>query len=189
MLIAAVIYYFSDVPTLFAFLMPVAAHEMGHFAALSALKLRVRGMRLDMRGLCIEYTGSASPLAHALAAAAGPAAGILYALAAAWVAGRTGSRWASLSAGISTALTAFNLLPALPMDGGRIFTECCCALLGSRTGGILSRTVGASVGALMLAAGLYAMHEGYGAALEAAAVWVLLAQPEKLGIVNPKEIM
>jgi len=188
-LIAALIYYFTDTDRLFAFLMPVIAHEMGHVLALTSFSLRIKCVRLEIKGLCIEYSGIASPIKHALAAAAGPAAGIVYALAAAWVADRTGSEWAELSAGISLALSVFNMLPAIPLDGGRVLNECCCGLFGSRTGEIITQISGTAVGAALLFAGMYAMYKGYGAALEIAAVWILLAQSEKLGIVKPREIM
>ena len=189
LLIVALTYYLTDTRTFFAFLMPAAAHEMGHLAALSTFSLRVKGIRLDMKGLCIEYSGHAEAIKHALAAAAGPLAGLVYAALSAWVAGKTHSQWAELSAGISLALSAFNMLPAMPLDGGRVLMECCCGLFGTRTGEMITRIISTAVGAVMLFAGIYAMYNGYGAALEVAAIWILLSQSDKLGIVKPREIM
>ena len=61
------------------------------------------------------------------------------------------------SSGLSLVLSLFNLLPAPPLDGGRIAE----ALLGRRACSLL----GLITAGLTLSAGLYAVARGYGAAL------------------------
>ena len=109
----------------------VLAHELGH--ALVARKFNV-----PILGIDLHFFGGAAKLAYLpssprqeiLIAAAGPA--VSFALAAAsfalfvltdvWV-----LRWLAY---INFVLGAFNLLPALPMDGGRIFRAALSHRLG-----------------------------------------------------------
>lgn len=188
-LLAAGIYYVCDPALIAAALLPIAAHELSHIAALQALGLRVIGFRAELKGFCIDYGGCTGAVGHALAAAAGPMGGLWYAWAASWAGNRLDSSWLCLSAGISLLLSAFNLLPALPLDGGRILAHLSRALLGDKRGALLTEVVGVTVGAVLLAAGVLLMLRGRGIALTLAAIWLLLYQEDKLGIVKEMEMM
>lgn len=94
-----------------AFLLSAAVHELGHLAAMKLLKQPIYGFRWNICGAMIETT----PMEEWTAvrcALAGPAAGILFGCGILWV-------W-PLCAIISLGLSAGNLLPIYPMDGGRI---------------------------------------------------------------------
>lgn len=188
-LAAALLYFFLDTETLWAIALPVAAHELGHVLAFRLIGLRITSFRAELKGLCIDYCGFCGTAGHIFAAAAGPAAGLAYAFAASHWAKLTGSETAALSAGISLLLSAFNLLPVLPLDGGRIFSRAACGMLGIRRGEKLTERVGLAISGAMLAAGLLLLWKGQGAGLGMAALWLLLAQPEGEGIVKRKEIM
>ncbi len=188
-LAAALLYFFIDPKTLWALLLPAAAHELGHVLALRLMGMRIKGFRAEMKGLCIDYCGFCGNRGHIFAAAAGPMAGLLYAFAASYAARLFDSDTAALSAGISLLLSAFNLLPVLPLDGGRIFSLVACALLGVGRGERLTKKVGLVISAVALAAGLLLLWQGFGAGLTLAALWLLLAQPEGEGIVKRKEIL
>ena len=188
-LAAALLFFFMDTATLWAIALPVAAHELGHVLALRLLGMRIRGFRAEMKGLCIDYCGFCGTGGHIFAAAAGPLAGLVYAFAASCAARLFNSDMAALSAGISMLLSAFNMLPVLPLDGGRVFSWAACALLGAGRGERLSKKVGLALSAAALAAGLLLLWQGYGAGLSLAALWLLLAQPEGEGIVKRKEIL
>ena len=95
----ALIYYLSPVDKLLAVLLPVLVHELGHILALRLLGLRICHFRVEMKGLCIGYRGYAGALGHTLAAAAGPAFGLFYALGASLLAGRHQSAWLERSVG------------------------------------------------------------------------------------------
>lgn len=117
---AAILYpllYFFDTGGWFAALVPtVTFHELGHWAAVRCCGGHVRALRLDMAGLCMDISPLSSRKEEILCAAAGPAAGLLWILPALWA----GGSWGSQSALAALVINGFNLLPAAPLDGGRI---------------------------------------------------------------------
>lgn len=117
---AAVVYpllYFLDTDGWFAALLPGAAvHELGHALAIKLTGGAVLGMRLDLLGLRMDRLSARSGTAEALCAAAGPALGLVWAIAAGSIPGE----WWAKSARAAWMINLFNLLPALPLDGGRL---------------------------------------------------------------------
>ncbi len=188
-LLAGFLYYIGDPAVIAAVLLPAAAHELGHAAALALMGLKISGFRLELRGFCMEYSGYTGPAGHAMAAVCGPVAGLWYAWAASWLGNRLDSPWLCLTAGVSLLLSLFNLLPALPLDGGRVLAQLSCALLGQKRGERLTRSVSLGTGAALLAAGLWQMLRGRGAGLCLAAVWLLLYQEDERGLVKSCEIL
>ena len=172
---AALLYYLAPSDKLLVVLLPVIFHELGHILALRLLGLKICRFRIELKGLCMEYRGYAGGLGHALAAAAGPALGLLYALVASLLAVQYGNPWLELTAGVSLLLSAFNLLPALPLDGGRILYHLSAALFGERVAARVTDITSLVVGTTLLVLGAYLMFRGFGLALELAAVWLLLS--------------
>ena len=175
-LAAAFIYYIVDIETAIAIALPVAVHELSHIIALRLFGLKVKSVRAELTGLCIDYCGFAEPLAHAAAAFAGPAGGFIYAYAASLIARETGCAWMELSAGISLLLSVFNLLPVLPLDGGRILLGLMTMLFGAQAGERVTYRISFVITAVLLTAGaLLALNRG-SKAPAAAAIWLMLAQ-------------
>ncbi len=164
--------------------LPVLVHELSHAAALLLLGQRVTGISFDARGLCIGYDGTCSPLGHILAALAGPLGGALYALV-----GLTDVPWLKQSACLSLLLTAFNLLPLMPLDGGRVFSQLCVLALGKTRGERLCRTVSAALLTLLLLGGVILAAWKKSTAPLAAAIWLLLFQNEQETLVNQAKIL
>lgn len=162
-LAAGWIVYCVDSHTLLLILLPVLTHEMGHWLCLRAHGCRIRALQWELCGLCLRYDGDPGPWGQAAVALAGPAAGLCYA----WIAAHFGPS-GELSAGISLLLSAFNLIPALLLDGGRVAE----ALLSSES----ARRLSAVSSILTAFAGLILFVRGRGAALAAAGLFLLAAQ-------------
>ena len=148
LLLFALLYFFDDAGLVSALAPAALAHELGHAAALRLGGARIRRVRIGVFGVELRYAGLLSTGGAVFAVAAGPAAGALYA-AAAFLLG--GSFW-RLSGAVSVALTAFNLLPALPLDGGRLAEE----LAGGPFARRLSRAT-----AVLMAVGGVALFAAY----------------------------
>ena len=165
-LLLSALVFFCDSATLLALALATAAHELGHWAVLCALGARVSRICADAGGLCMEHSGALSRGAEIAAALAGPLAGALLCVLCALAGERTGSTFLYEVAGVSAALTVFNLLPALPLDGGRVL-ETLCGTRAVAVSGLITAL-------LLLSAGLAMVLLGMGAwCLAAAAVLTL----------------
>lgn len=89
-----------------------------------------------------------------IVALAGPAASLVLALLAAAWGRRFGGVDAYLLTGVSLALGIFNLLPAGPLDGGRVLRAMICWLVGpdagERTSGLLTKALALGLAGLGL---------------------------------------
>ena len=139
----ALLYFFGGIELPAALLAAVSAHELGHWAALRLCGARLTRLRAGLSGLEMDYAGTLRRPCALFTLAAGPLAGVVYAPAALAVGGSFGLYSGVLSLGLS----CFNLLPVLPLDGGRMAAE----LLGDGPARRLSRVLAA---ALLLAGGI-----------------------------------
>ena len=115
LLVFALLYFFDE-DGLYAALLPaVAVHEAGHWLFLRLGGLRLRRMSLGFFGMEMDYRGSLGGAMGALAIVAGPVFGLAYSALV-----FSENEYLRLSGGISLALSIFNLLPVLPLDGGRL---------------------------------------------------------------------
>ena len=160
LLLLALMYFFDGSGLLSAAAPAVCAHELGHLLALRLCARRLTRLRLGFMGLEMDYAPRLEGMRCALCALAGPLAGLVYALAAC-AAGR--DFWL-LSGALSLALTAFNLLPSLPLDGGRI----AISLLPERVARAVSRVTALA----LLGFGVLALVSRRSAALLPAGLWL-----------------
>lgn len=123
-----------------AALAAAAVHESGHILALRRCGAHITRVTLGLAGAEIGYAGALTRREEGLAAAAGPAFGALWALFA-----LTPGGFLARSGAASAVLTVFNLLPVLPLDGGR--------LLAVLAGEGRARRVSRAAALLLLAAG------------------------------------
>lgn len=165
-LLLALLYFFGDLQILAALLGSIAVHEGGHALALRTFGARVRRVRVDVTGFCMDFHGLRLTRGQeCVSAAAGPLAGGLTAWLLSFLGNWYGSAFLLLFAGTSLVLTVFNLIPAKPLDGWRVVSA-----LFPRA----AETVSLAAGSVTLFAGLWFMKAGYGPGLAVMGVILLL---------------
>ena len=157
-----------------ALLLPAAVHELCHVISLLLGGCRVRSIRPEAMGLCIRYQAPASEGVQLASALAGPFGGLVYALAL-W---RAEAPWLRLSAEWSLLLSLYNLLPILPLDGGRAFLHLARLRWGEERAQAWSRGLGLLFLIPLLGGGLFCLCRGLGSAPLIAGLWLLSAQLE-----------
>ena len=146
-------------------------HELGHTAAILLLGGGVRQLRLTAVGAELALDGT-RPLSYGrecAAALAGPGASLLTAVLAA-------RRSAYLLAGLSLGQGLFNLLPVLPLDGGRALGLLLCLRLGEDTARGMMHAVSAVLSGLLLGGGLVLLRVFGNPTLLVTAVWLTAGQ-------------
>lgn len=146
-------------PALLTVAASVLIHESAHALAAGIAGVRVRELVLTPFGGALRIDGlwGYRPGQVALVALAGPAASLFVMMTAAALAygGALPHRAAGEWVRVNLMLAAFNLIPALPLDGGRVLA----AALGRRSGSAKSLRVGVALGlilgALLLAVALW----------------------------------
>ena len=134
----------------------VLLHELGHCLVALRLGLPVRRVRLFLLGGLSEISRTPPKPSHeGLVAAAGPAVSAVLAVL-------TGAGWLSLhpdgavwllvaqTCVANAAVAVFNLLPGLPLDGGRMLRALLWAFTGRRHSGTNAGVIGAAAVAIAL---------------------------------------
>ncbi|MCA9677661.1 MAG: site-2 protease family protein [Kofleriaceae bacterium] len=99
----------------------VLLHELGHAVVARALGVRVSGIELSFFGGAAKMVELPKSANHEIAiAAAGPIVSLALAGAGFGLGAMTGAGVLTLVGWINVVIAIFNLIPALPMDGGRI---------------------------------------------------------------------
>jgi Zn-dependent protease len=136
----------------------VLAHELGHSLVALRLGLPVRRLRLFLLGGVSEVMRTPTRPGHEGAiAAAGPIVSIVLAGAFAVAAStipQPDAVWLLIAqtAFANAAVAVFNLLPGLPLDGGRILRAGVWAVTGRRATGTKAAVIGGGVVAALLVA-------------------------------------
>jgi Zn-dependent protease len=150
----------------------VVLHELGHALLARRLGVPVAGIELSFFGGAAKLVGQPRSAGDEIAiAAAGPAVSFLLAGLSHGLAILTGIHAFGLLASVNLVIGLFNLMPALPMDGGRILR----ALL-SRRYGFLGGTRIAITVARVLAVGAVILGVATGQlmlAVVAVVVWLM----------------
>ena len=157
----------------------LAVHEAAHLLAARALGVGVSQLRLMPFGgaISLENPYAIAPGKLLAVAAAGPAGSLLCLILSAALA-----HWRALSPGLSLALIQanlvlmlFNLVPALPLDGGRMLYALLCERLGrakaAELGILLGRITAAMLAGLALAMAI--LHRRVNLSLLFAAAFLL----------------
>ena len=138
LLLAAGLYFIGGSAALTAFFTAALAHELGHLTALYITGASIRGIRVTCAGPVIEYAGVTTRRQEIGVVAAGPVAGLLFAA----ICFLTDIPYFCYVGAIALLAAMFNLLPVLPMDGGRLTAYALSAVLPDRGLDILMRVLG-----------------------------------------------
>ncbi|HEX5757716.1 MAG TPA: site-2 protease family protein [Thermoanaerobaculia bacterium] len=148
----------------------VLLHELGHAVTAQRLGVRMRGITLFLFGGVAEMADEPpTPRVEFLVAIAGPVVSVALALAgaaAAMVARLAGAPAAVVAllaylGLLNGVLVAFNLIPAFPLDGGRVLRSALWAWKGSlRQATRIAAGVGSAFGLALLAWGLWRVVRG-----------------------------
>ena len=148
----------------------VVVHELGHVAVLVLCGAEVYGLRMEACGLALRCAPPEGAVRTIAAALAGPAAGaglfcILRGL------GYTAC------AELSLLFSCVNLLPVLPLDGGRALYAALAALAGERAAERTLDVLGLVLPVMLMVLGLALFAHGFGLALGVFGAWLALLQP------------
>ena len=157
------LYWSAAVVTTVAFFSCLLAHEMGHALAARRLRVRVEEITLWLLGGVARMRGDDITARSELRiAVAGPAVSLVVAaacLGGGWVLSSSLSRdvmggIVSWLGRINLALALFNLIPAFPMDGGRIMRSLLWRRMDRRRATRIAVRAGRGFAFLLIAAGL-----------------------------------
>ena len=153
-IVAAIV---SPVQVVVSILLAAALHECGHLLLLRRYHVRVNGLRLSALG-AVLYAQDAQKLSYGrelLVTLAGPAANLFCALVAAILALHTQREFFYVFAGANVILCAYNLLPVLPLDGGRALYLVTAYFFGPMIGDAVTAVVGTVCALSILVLGIY----------------------------------
>ncbi|GAB3653043.1 site-2 protease family protein [Glycomyces tarimensis] len=177
---SALVYIGAGVLAAALFMLSLLIHEIAHAIVARRHGVQVDDITLWLLGGVAQLKGDApTPGADFRIAVIGPLASLLTAAAftaLTWLSGifGIGEPWTPVLgylAVVNVILAVFNLIPAAPLDGGRVLRAALWHLRGDRTqAAVWSARVGRAFGLFLLLIGVFGFFFGYGAGLW----WVLL---------------
>lgn len=168
----------ASLRVLWWFAVACLVHELGHICVIRLLGGRVNGVELTGFGAVLHVRRRRLPTywEECAAALGGPASSLLLALGAGVWGRAFGSGDAFLLSGLSLALAIFNLIPAGPLDGGRILRAVACRLTGPDRGERICRVFTLAFGTGLAGLGLWSLGQGGSFTLLLCAGWLLTRQ-------------
>lgn len=170
---------------LLAILSAALLHELGHYAALRAMKGSVKQLAITPLGAEMTIEGHLSYPKELALAAAGPAVNLLLAI----ILSHLGTRWeiCYLFGGVHLVLGIFNLLPILPLDGGMLLWNAAAWCIEPYTADRISAIVGLFAAILLSGAALWMLFRGGSPFLLIATLGLLRVPLQQIGLVKPRQ--
>ncbi|MGI6161927.1 MAG: M50 family metallopeptidase [Christensenellales bacterium] len=160
LIVSPAVVLFAGGDTLIAIFTAIFLHECCHAVVAAAFGMRVKCMRLSPFGGTAVIEDMAGSGYEAVVAAAGP----LFSLALGGLAVAAGmyvpSRFLERLAQASFLLAAFNMLPAFPLDGGRILRASLASFMPLKKATAIASGFGAVIGAFLMLGGVYYLIMG-----------------------------
>lgn len=145
-----------------AFMLAVVVHECAHIITAKAVGLNVESMYVLPFGCAAEISGygNAEYAKEIITAAAGPAMNIFTACTLTLLPQKYLDDTMMLFVWTNVIIAAVNMLPVLPLDGGRIMMAVMKSFINERTAWRILNGLGAAAGAVMCCAGFYVILNG-----------------------------
>ncbi len=176
LLALSAVYFFDFGGIIVPVLAALAVHELGHLITMRIMGSKIKEFRIDIWGLNIRLDKTMSYKQEIITAAAGPAASLLLAFFASFLGRYTGSEGAYIVAGVSLVFCAFNLLPVMMLDGGKILYDALALTTGLvRAEKVICVASCIVIGALMTAGAALLIWTRLNFTLLLAAVWMLIS--------------
>ncbi|WP_019533492.1 site-2 protease family protein [Paenibacillus ginsengihumi] len=163
LLLSAITGYFIEIVTLFGV---VLIHELGHAAAAKGFGWRLKEVQLlPFGGVAVtEESGSVPLWQEVVVVLAGPLQNV-WLLMLGWAAASLGllpEAWGSYFVQANLLIALFNLLPILPLDGGKLLQAALCLRLPYKTAMRCSLVISLAAGSLMTLAACLNLLAGQG---------------------------
>lgn len=152
LLLMSIVFFFDEGNLTVFLLIAAAVHEAGHFFAIKRMGGKVEKLNIGALGAEAEYSGSLTYRKEIIACAAGPAAGFAFSFLTS-LAAKAGIREFFFLSGLSAMLSVFNLLPILPLDGGRMLRFFLCEHIGLKAAADITLVVSGVLVILMVLVG------------------------------------
>ena len=149
----------------------IIIHELGHILMIYAMDLQLNRIRFEPTGFRIEYSLSGNIIKDLLIAGAGPALGLVFCFLT-----KNAEGMLAFSAELSLLYSLFNLLPAYPLDGGRIISLLTLKYFEPVAAEQFYCSISLVIVVCIVLLGLLWFLEGEGGAMLAAGIWLLLMQ-------------
>lgn len=181
-ILLSLLYFFCGFTMLFALLLAIAFHELGHIAALTLFDGRIRGFKMSMIGMCISYCGLKNRIEEFISLLSGPLSGIILAYLCSYLGRYYNSDFLLTCSGFGVLLSTYNLLPILPLDGGRMMRCLLAAAIGEDRADGVCITVGVVLSAALALLGGFNINTEWGRAILLAALILLVSQMKIRGL-------
>ncbi len=182
LILLSLLYFFFGFSTLSALLIAVVIHELGHAAALYAFGAEIKSLRFDISGLCMSYCGLRGRASEFVALLSGPLAGLVFAYLFSKIGREYSSEFLLISSGFGFILSVYNLLPILPLDGGRMLRCVLGSILPNYKSNRLCKTIGTTLTIALALFGVFNFGSEVGRAVLIAAVILLISQMKSGGL-------
>ncbi|MEI6101616.1 MAG: site-2 protease family protein, partial [Eubacteriales bacterium] len=145
-----------------AFLLAICIHECAHMLTAKAVGLNVESLYVLPFGCAAEISGygTINTSREIITAAAGPAVNIMVACALTMLPKDYLDTYVMLFIWVNVTLAAVNLLPVLPLDGGRIMMAAIKIFFNERTAWKILNWAGVAAGIVMCLSGMYMVLNG-----------------------------